>query len=83
MRKTAKKTQVETSIKAILAANTEDLKTENHNKFKNQVTKTGANHQPVWKTLTWRLWRKTSIKPGKTGSRTPRLGRLSTRVLPH
>jgi hypothetical protein len=47
MRKTAKKTQVETSDKFTLAANTEDLKTENHNKFKNQVTKTGANHQPV------------------------------------
>ena len=28
--------------KFILAANTEDLKIENHNKFKNQVTKTGA-----------------------------------------
>ena len=47
MRKTAKKTQVETSDKFILAANTEDLKLENHNKFKNQVTKTGANHQPM------------------------------------
>jgi hypothetical protein len=47
MRKTAKKTQVETSDKFTLAANTEDLKTENHNKFENQVTKTGANHQPV------------------------------------
>jgi hypothetical protein len=40
MSKTAKKTQVEMS-------NTEDLKLENHNKFKNQVTKTGANHQPM------------------------------------
>jgi hypothetical protein len=47
MRKTAKKTQVETSDKLTPAANTEDLKTENHNKFKNQVIKTGANHQPV------------------------------------
>jgi hypothetical protein len=36
MRKTAKKTQVETSDKVTLAANTEDLKLENHNKFKNQ-----------------------------------------------
>ena len=47
MRKTDKKTQVETIDKNILAANTEDLKIENHDKFKNQVTKTGANHQPV------------------------------------
>jgi hypothetical protein len=36
MRKTAKKTQVETSDKVTLAANTEDLKLENHDKFKNQ-----------------------------------------------
>jgi hypothetical protein len=47
MRKTAKKTQVETSNEFILAANTEDFKIENHNKFKNQVAKTGANHQPL------------------------------------
>jgi hypothetical protein len=46
-RKIAKKTQVETIDKIILAANTEDLKIENPNKFKNQVTKTGANHQPL------------------------------------
>jgi hypothetical protein len=39
MRKTDKKTQVETCDKFIPAANTEDLKLENHNKFKNQVTK--------------------------------------------
>jgi hypothetical protein len=36
MRKTAKKTQVETCDKLTLAANTEDLKLENHNKYKNQ-----------------------------------------------
>jgi hypothetical protein len=47
MRKTAKKKKVETSNKFILAANTEDLKIENHNKFKNQFAKNGANHQPV------------------------------------
>jgi hypothetical protein len=46
MRKTAKKTQVETSDKVIIAANTEDLEIENYNKFKNQVAKTGANYQP-------------------------------------
>ena len=46
-RKTAKKTQVETIDKIILAANTEDLKIVTHNKFKNQVAKTGANHQPL------------------------------------
>jgi hypothetical protein len=47
MRKTAKKTQVVTSNEFILAANTEDLKIENHNQFKNQVAKTGADHQPL------------------------------------
>jgi hypothetical protein len=34
MRKTDKKTQVEMCNKFPLAANTEDLKTKNHNKFK-------------------------------------------------
>jgi hypothetical protein len=34
MRKNDKKTQVETYDKFILAANTEDLKLKNHNKFK-------------------------------------------------
>jgi hypothetical protein len=47
MRKTAKKTQVVTSNEFTLTANTEDLKIENHNQFKNQVAKTGANHQPL------------------------------------
>jgi hypothetical protein len=47
MRKTDKKTQVETIDKFILAANTEDLKYENHNKFKNQVAKTGAKYHPM------------------------------------
>jgi ABC-type lipoprotein export system ATPase subunit len=45
MRKTAKKTQVETSVK-IARANTEDLKFENHNKFKNQkLAEISANYR--------------------------------------
>jgi hypothetical protein len=47
MRKTAKKTQVDTCAKFILAANTEDFKLENHNKFKKQVAENGTNYQPV------------------------------------
>jgi hypothetical protein len=43
---TAKKTQVETTAKTILATNTEDINIETPNKFKNKVAKIGANHQP-------------------------------------
>jgi hypothetical protein len=44
---TAKRTQVETIAKTILATNTEALKIENPYKFKNKATKIGANHQPL------------------------------------
>jgi hypothetical protein len=44
-RKTAKKTQVETCDKFIPAANTEDLKIENPNKFKkNKFARTSADY---------------------------------------
>jgi hypothetical protein len=44
---TTKKNQVETTARTILATNTEDLEIETTNKFKNQVAKIGANHQPL------------------------------------
>jgi hypothetical protein len=44
---TAKKAQVETTARTILATNTEDLKIETPNKFENQAAKIGANHQPL------------------------------------
>ena len=50
-RKTAKKTQVETCDKFILAANTEDLKIEHPNKFKNQVAGISTNHQDPQKVV--------------------------------
>jgi hypothetical protein len=46
MRKTAKKTQVETGEKIALATDTEDLKFENHNKFNNQkLAEISANYR--------------------------------------
>ena len=55
MRKTAKKTQVETSDKFILPANTEDLKLENHNEFKNQNSLRSVPTTDFSKNVTQRL----------------------------
>jgi hypothetical protein len=43
----AKKTQVEKAAKTTPSTNTEALKIVTTNKFKNQVAKIGANHQPL------------------------------------
>ena len=44
---TAKKTQVETTAKTILATNTEARKIETHNKFGNKVAKIGTSNKMI------------------------------------
>jgi hypothetical protein len=57
----AKRTQVEKTAKTILATNTEALKSETPNRFKNKNRQDRRKPSTSSRSLTWRLWRKTSV----------------------